>query len=215
MADEYVQVKLPIRLISRRGRGVFGLVVSFIGVSFASGILISLAGKLRTPGLLSDVFGNPALPVLLFAVFLFLGLCALVFFTFKVMLNGHFFYLEISVTGLRSRRILKAQGARWQDIERISVVDQVLGDYRIKRHRWWVLAEGGVQDSLRSADRRISRALLAYDATDLAPFMRSGEDCAKALCDKLNDFLKCQKLGDQLPAIDLPLTLGDLVVRLP
>nr|WP_298686430.1 hypothetical protein [uncultured Dongia sp.] len=207
------EMRLPIRLIPRRGAVIIGVVfalawTSFVAVGFSNGL-----PDLFHTETYGDYFTSLRMPSFVLAVMLLVGCYILLMAILRVLPGSPCLHLEVSQAGLKHRRFFKQQNVTWAEIYEFSVVERMQRSGKSKKRHWWVLAEtkdGATYD----IDHRISHALLAFDANDLAPMMASGEEVATTLRDKLDDLLQETRRGNAVNRVILPPILREVAIAL-
>jgi hypothetical protein len=206
-------IKLPIRLAPRRSRAILDLLLSVTGAGlFLAIIMPRLPAIVERTSVATLIVEYPILTicVLLFA---FIFTYSLMFSILKALPGAPFVHLDISDVGITHRRFFKRQSVTWRQIHQFSVVERWQRNGKSKKRHWWVLAENhGGWESGADVARRISQALLAFDANDLAPILANGEEVATALRDNLDDYLKSINGGGVHPKLKLLPILRDVAV---
>jgi len=208
------EMQLPIRLIPRRGAAIIGVVFALVWTSFVAVGFSNELPDLFHAETYDHFFVSFGMPSFVVTVMVLVGSYMLLTAVLRVLPGSPYLHLEISQAGLKHRRFFKQQNVTWAEIYHLSVVERMQRSGKSKKRHWWVLAEtkDGMTDP--DIDRRISQALLAFDANDLAPMMASGEEVATSLRDKLDDLLQETRRGDAVNKVILLPILREIAIAL-
>jgi hypothetical protein len=165
--DDQTSMRLPIRLLPRRGKQVFQILffTFFFGFSL---FWIAMASTAVRTG--QEIEGEPfaAFPYLfpLFGIpFAVIGLLGLGSAIMKLLPGSPYYYIEIGADGIITRRAWKIRRFAWPELSPFGVSLKVTRNKNGTSKTWWVVA-------LRAADaerlafeaERYNRSIVQIDA---------------------------------------------------